>query len=320
MDLSMKIHAAIFVSVAFAQDAEVGSGACAGCHAEIFEKYRQTGMARSAGPVGAPGFREGFAEAAFSDPGSGAHYRVEPDYRLSFARMGAEGQRMLSWFIGSGRVGRSYLFGQDGFLFQAPVAYYAESQKWDLSPGYQRKRTIELTRGVETGCLQCHTSRMQTVAGTTNRFSAVPFLEGGVSCERCHGGGRAHVQRVGAKVRPAAGAIVNPAKLEAARRDSVCAQCHLTGAARVAKAGQRRYQAGDRLSDSLAVSCKKTLYERCGGDRAGGQRLCGVSSAEPADAVSGSPGLYRPFDCAAAWGDGALAPGAAARRLLEESG
>ena len=117
--------------------------------------------------------------------------------------MGAEGQRMLSWFIGSGRVCRSYLFERDGFLFQAPMAYYSELRKWDLSPGYQRKRTIELTRGVETGCLQCHTSRMQAVAGMPSRFAAVPFLEGGVSCERCHGGGRAHFLRMSAKTRPA---------------------------------------------------------------------------------------------------------------------
>ena len=150
-------------------------------------------------------------------------------------------------------MGRSYLFGADGFLFQAPVSYYSEAQKWDVSPGYQRKRTVELTRGVETACLQCHTSRMQTVTGAQNRFAALPFLEGGVSCERCHGGGRAHVLKMGARVRTGGSGMVNPAKLDAARRDSVCAQCHLTGAARVARAGNARYRAGDLLSDSVAV-------------------------------------------------------------------
>ena len=249
----LKFYLAILVTVAFAQEAEVGSGACAGCHAEIFAKYQQTGMARSAGLVGAAGFKESFAHAEFTDPTSGAEYRISPTYQFNFSRVGIEGQRLLNWFIGSGKVGRSYLFGADGLLFQSPVSYYSEAQRWDASPGYQRKRTVELTRGVETACLQCHTSRMQTVAGMTNRFAAVPFLEGGVSCERCHGGGRAHVQGMSSKVRPAGRAILNPAKLEPARRDSVCAQCHLTGAARVAKARKRRYQAGDLLADSLAV-------------------------------------------------------------------
>jgi tetratricopeptide (TPR) repeat protein len=49
--------------------------------------------------------------------------------------------------------------------------------------------------------------------------------------------------------------IVNPAKLEPARRDAVCAQCHLTGAARIARARRQpgSYQPGDLLSDYLAV-------------------------------------------------------------------
>ena len=81
----------ILVAVAWAQDAEVGSRACAGCHAEIFAKYQQTGMARSAGPVGAAGFQESFAHAEFTDPASGADYRISPSYQFNFARAGIEG-------------------------------------------------------------------------------------------------------------------------------------------------------------------------------------------------------------------------------------
>ena len=47
--------------------------------------------------------------------------------------------------------------------------------------------------------------------------------------------------------------IVNPAKLPAPERDSICAQCHLTGAARVARFGARKYQPGGKLADSVAV-------------------------------------------------------------------
>ena len=56
-----------------------------------------------------------------------------------------------------------------------------------------------------------------------------------------------------AKQRTGPRGILNPAKLDAARRDSVCAQCHLTGAARIARAGHPRYRVGDLLSDSVAV-------------------------------------------------------------------
>jgi hypothetical protein len=48
--------------------------------------------------------------------------------------------------------------------------------------------------------------------------------------------------------------IVNPVKLDAARRDSVCAQCHLTGAARIprAQAKDETYRPGALLSDYFA--------------------------------------------------------------------
>ena len=34
------------------------------------------------------------------------------------------GSRPLEYFIGSGTVGRSYLYSLDGFLYQAPVSWY----------------------------------------------------------------------------------------------------------------------------------------------------------------------------------------------------
>src|SRR5882762_4686670 len=220
--------AAAFSQTAPARNEEIGSKACAGCHAEIYRRYSATGMARSSGRTGADPFQESFERAEFSDSVSGAKYRVAPapmGYRLEYSRSaaGVQGERILEWFIGSGSVGRSYAFSLDGFLFQSPVSYYSIAAKWDISPGYRQYRTINLTRAVETACLQCHASRLQPLAGVQNRFGRPPFLEGGVGCERCHGPGKNH----------AAGSreIVNPAKLDPPRRDGVCAQCHLTGAA-----------------------------------------------------------------------------------------
>ena len=246
-----------------AQNQEVGNRACAGCHAEIYRKYSATGMARSSGRIGRidnGSFRESFEQATFSDPGSGADYRVtaaSEGHRLEFSKSssGVQGQRLLEWFLGSGSLGRSYVFSLDGFLFQSPVSYYSAAAKWDVSPGYERKQTVDLTRTVETACLQCHASRLQPIAGTQNRFGTIPFLQGGVSCERCHGPGKNHVARMTARSKTEPGEIVNPAKLDPARRDSVCAQCHLTGAARVATARSKSqsYRPGDLLSLYLAV-------------------------------------------------------------------
>src|SRR5205823_5935045 len=186
-------------------------------------------------------------------------YRVAPSaegYRLEFSRSaaGVRGERTLEWFIGSGSVGRSYLFSLDGFLFQSPVSYYSLAAKWDISPGYRQYRTINLTRAIETACLQCHASRLQPLAGVQNRFGRPPFLEGGVGCERCHGPGKNHVAKMISGNRTGPSEIVNPVKLDAARRDSVCAQCHLTGAARIprAQAKDNSYRPGALLSDHFA--------------------------------------------------------------------
>jgi predicted CXXCH cytochrome family protein len=51
--------------------------------------------------------------------------------------------------------------------------------------------------------------------------------------------------------------IVNPAKLDPDRRDSVCAQCHLSGEVSVVKA--RSFQPGERIADYL------TVFVRSGG-------------------------------------------------------
>jgi tetratricopeptide (TPR) repeat protein len=241
-----------------AGDEEAGSEACRRCHAEIYRSYSATSMYRSSGKAGAGPLRESFDHATFLDPALGTEYRIleaTGGYRLEFSRVasGAKGQRILEWFVGSGRVGRSYVSSLDGFLFQSPVSYYSRGAKWDLSPGYQQHTFIHLTRAVGAGCLQCHASRLQPVAGTQNQFRSPPFLEGGVSCERCHGPGKKHVAAMTSGTRKAS-EIVNPAKLEAARRDSVCAQCHLTGAARIVRIRAKgdEYQPGKLLSDYAA--------------------------------------------------------------------
>ena len=152
-------------------------------------------------------------------------------------------------------MGRSYLFSIDDFLFQAPVSYYSSAGKWDLSPGYQTYDRLYLTRPVEAACLRCHASGVQPVAGTLNGYAAVPFLEGGIGCERCHGPGEEHIARMKIGVLGGGHSIVNPRKLSSERRDSVCAQCHLTGAARIVKAGRDAgdFQPGGLLSDYESV-------------------------------------------------------------------
>jgi hypothetical protein len=152
------------------------------------------------------------------------------------------GKQELDYFVGSGRVGRSYLYSLDGYLYQAPVSYYAQKDRWDLSPGYELDPEMPV-RPIEKSCLFCHAGGVQHVAGTLNRYASPAFSQNGVGCERCHGPGSEHIKGL-AK-------MVNPAELDPARRDSICAQCHLLSEVRILKPGKDLYQfrPGQLLSD-----------------------------------------------------------------------
>jgi len=245
-----------------------GSRACASCHVEIYEAYMQRPMAVSSGPAGSGLLQESFERAEFTHGRSGFRYRVLRDGAQYFFEVeGAAGgrkirvRRPMPYFIGSGMAARSYVFALDGFLYQAPVAYYTGPRRWELPPGYGQYSTPYLTRRILPGCLSCHASGPQLVARTQNRYRTPPFLEGGVSCERCHGPGAAHIRKMSAGELADGPAIVNPARLAPERRDSVCAQCHLTGAERVARAGREldTFRAGERLADFA------TVFVRSGG-------------------------------------------------------
>lgn len=247
----------------------VGNQACASCHNAIFRAYTRTPMAQSSGTVGAQDRTETFDRATFRDARGAYSYTVRPDYKFEFAQQGAPqpiaGLRDLAYFIGSGTAARTFLIDAGGFLFEAPVTYYRNSASWKASPGFQGIDYPYLTRPIAPGCLQCHSSNIQPVTGTLNGYLSKPFLENGVACERCHGAGGDHVAYFGAAqpippVRPEGATMVNPAKLAPAARDSICAQCHLSGEVRVSKSGKSESQPltpGAILADSLTVFVRK---------------------------------------------------------------
>jgi hypothetical protein len=244
-------------------NAYAGTAACAKCHAEIYKTFVATPMAQSSGTVGAGDFGENLAGGEFTHAKSGVTYQVTREgdaMYLDFARgpsekspAGMRGRRRLDFFIGSGNHGRSYVSALDDFLFQAPVAYYAREQKWDMSPGYEVGELMKLSRPIQQGCLECHASSLRPVAGSENRYEPRPFLENGISCERCHGPGAAHVAAMRAGGGAGGSQIVNPAKLAPTRRESVCAQCHLSGEARIDRPRRSllTFRPGDPLSDHV---------------------------------------------------------------------
>jgi predicted CXXCH cytochrome family protein len=229
----------------------VGNKACAPCHAAIYRAYARTPMAQSSGRAGTEDPKESFDRAEFRDTRGAFSYQVGPDYRFEFTQQSVAqpiaGARALAYFIGSGAAARTFLLEDGGFLFESPVTYYRQSASWKASPGFESLDYPYLTRPVVPGCLQCHASGIQPKAATLNGYAASPFLENGVACERCHGPGSDHIAK-GAK-------LLNPAKLAPGARDSICAQCHLSGEVRVSRAEKQdtALTPGRLLADGLTV-------------------------------------------------------------------
>ncbi|MBM3762898.1 MAG: tetratricopeptide repeat protein [Acidobacteria bacterium] len=226
---------------------------CQPCHPQIVQSYEKTAMARSSSKH----VTNLKSSEPFLDPITQTTFSITPGFLLKFSKPNQfEGFRQLSFAIGSGRVGHSFLFKQGNRLFQAPVSYYSETRQYQLSPGFQRRPQLDLTRVVEPSCLNCHTTAFNPVT-----LDITP----GIGCERCHGNTARHLATAGK------GPIVNPKKLNTHERDSICAQCHLTGAARVA-----RYRpSGDTYKPGLNLSNFSAIFTE---PQSGDDNSIGVTS------------------------------------------
>jgi predicted CXXCH cytochrome family protein len=234
----------------------VADSACASCHPAKYASYQGVGMAQSMRRPAAAVLIEDFRNARFFHKPSQSWFEMSwKDGRLLFRRwqFDAGGRRIneieqrVDWIVGSGHRSRVYLYRTpSGGLFQLPVAWYSQERAWGMAPGYDRADHDGITRSVRRECLFCHNAYPGNTADShwsPQRFPAA--IPEGTGCQRCHGPGAKHVDAALAGEAYAAvrAAIVNPARLPPALRDSVCFQCHLQPA--VAMIGPRRFERGD---------------------------------------------------------------------------
>ena len=226
-------------------------------------------MGRSLAPVS--GMEDGppaGSRAGLPIEHKGVRYTIEQrDGRVihKASRRGADGNAFaeieaeVRFALGSGTRGISYLIERDGFLFQSPIAWFAQHRRWDIAPGYGESSVRpDFERAIQPDCLFCHTNQFRAVAGTFNRYEKPIFRGHAIGCERCHGPGELHVNAAGQSAESDM-TIVNPADLAPALRDSVCQQCHLQGSFRFARAGREPfdYRPGLPLHRFLAVFLMK---------------------------------------------------------------
>lgn len=247
------------------QEGYLGSEACAKCHADIAATYSHHAMFRASGPTPGPFDIEDFSDRTEFLGRDGRTYRVEKrddgiyhhEMTLDHAGKPIYDQAVkVSYFIGSGTRGKSYVVDHDGILFESPISWYTTGGNiWDLSPGYEYNRQ-RFERRISDQCMLCHAGRPALDPSRENSFVEPVLLEAVIGCERCHGPGSRHVALRESNAPPAEDdSMINPAALSFDRRDAVCNQCHLQGHRRITRYGRSfdDFRPGDRLDDIWAV-------------------------------------------------------------------
>lgn len=233
------------------------SQTCAGCHKQIYDTYRRTGMARSFQRFSPADMKEDFSRSNtyYHEASDQSFTMYQRDGRIYQRRhqIDASGRETnviemeIDFVLGSGSHARTYLHRTaNGELLELPVAWYSErGGTWAMNPGYDRPDHMDFRRKLDRECFFCHNAYPAEDGSGPELFLRGAIPEG-IDCQRCHGPGRAHVQRA-TTGRPQAevrAAIVNPARLTPERQNEICFQCHLESSSRRLPYSVRRFDRG----------------------------------------------------------------------------
>ena len=221
----------------------VDSRLCARCHSQIYENYRQTGMAKSLfKPAPANTIEDYKGNTQFYHSLSDTHFSMifrDQAYYQRRWQIGSDGKETnveemkIDYVMGAGDHSRSYLHRTArGTLIELPLGWYTErGGYWAMSPGFDSSHP-QTRRLVSYGCVFCHDAYPQVPAGS-DVPDADPVFTGnlpeGIDCQRCHGPGGQHIRaaQAGAEFSEIKSRIVNPARLSSKLQMELCMQCHL---------------------------------------------------------------------------------------------
>lgn len=241
----------------------VGMDKCKVCHEDHYNTFIETGMGQSFGLATKEKSKALFNQKPVYDAKTDMYFAADwvnnklriTEFRLKGTDTLHKRSQFISYIIGSGHHTNSHLWEENGYLFQAPLTFYTQKQKWDLPPGFETTNT-HFNRKIDFECMSCHNAMPQIAQGSVNKFTKIPA---GIDCERCHGPGELHVQQktngilVDTK-KEADRSIVNPARLPWKLQVDVCQRCHLQGN-NVLKPGKTfaDFRPGKKLSEVFEV-------------------------------------------------------------------
>ncbi len=249
-------QATIFTEPSQSAAGFLGAEACMACHKENYASFLKTSHYSASQAASSDSILGSFAT------GENKLETNHPDlsFTMTKASDGAFYQnvhlRSLSRSVrfdivtGSGNLAQTYLFWEGDRLFQMHVSYYTRLKRWINSPGYS-DGTAWYARRTIPKCAECHMTYMEPIPASSNRFQRNQVIFG-VTCERCHGPGKEHVEHhrkyPGDRT---SRFIANPSKLSRHAMNDVCAQCHLGSAEPLQQPFS--FRPGDKVEDFWKV-------------------------------------------------------------------
>jgi predicted CXXCH cytochrome family protein len=170
----------------------------------------------------------------------GQPYRLRTDgsafYITESKLSGAPLEHRVEFTLGSRRI-QHYLTTVDhGRIVVLPPTWDVTRRQWFDSVEIIRpdEGDTRIVQQWNKNCVGCHVSEQDNRYDPATKTYATTWRDEGTTCERCHGPGRAHVERHRGATTTAPGGgsavadptIVRPTRLEPAQATAVCAQCH----------------------------------------------------------------------------------------------
>jgi len=216
-----------------------GNAACAKCHSRITASQEATPMAHTLMPAADAEVLHGRTDLAFRN---GKYLYQIKAKDAATQLIVTDGERTIAadlvWAFGTGKLGQSYLFLQDGAYRESRVTYFSSLRNLHFTPTRAllspRNLAEATSRPVDNSellrCFSCH-SLGANVGGQLDTSKATM----GVTCETCHGPGLKHVQAMEAsQLQQGIGdeegrqLIFNPGSLSPGDSVDFCGSCHGT--------------------------------------------------------------------------------------------
>jgi tetratricopeptide (TPR) repeat protein len=232
----------LFLAVAAPLEAQSGAGyvgaeACAKCHTAASQEWAASRHAKMMQPASARSVQGDFEQARVALRGStfllrqagGNYFITESDLT------GQPWEHRVEYTLGDRRIQHYLTTLPDGRIIVLPATWDIARKKWvhNLDIENPEEAGGDAYQVWNQSCYGCHVSREQKNFDVSNLSYHTTWQNFGINCESCHGPGSEHIAKatgvkaMSAEARAAVRkAIVNPARLDAARSTMVCAQCH----------------------------------------------------------------------------------------------